>query len=43
MTPAAKAAAAAPTVSLNIVVFMLGFLLLEDHGLPPSPVALAES
>lgn len=42
MTPAAKAAAAPPTVALNILVFMLGFLFSEDHGTPPPLVALAE-
>jgi hypothetical protein len=29
ITPAAKAAAAAPTVAINTLVFMLGFLLSE--------------
>jgi hypothetical protein len=43
MTPAAKAAAAPPTVALNIFVFMLGFLFSAKTGTPPPLVALAES
>jgi len=35
ITPAAKAAAAPPTVALNTLVFMLGFLFLEDRGTAP--------
>jgi hypothetical protein len=46
ITPAAKAAAAPPTMAVNNLVFMLGFLFsgssLEDHGIPPPLVALAE-
>jgi hypothetical protein len=33
MTPATKAAAAPPTVALNILVFMLGFLSLNTTAL----------
>jgi hypothetical protein len=42
ITPAAKAAAAPPTVAINTLAFTLGFLSLEDHGTPPPLVALAE-
>jgi hypothetical protein len=43
ITPAAKAAVAPPTVAINVLVFMLGFLIrLEDDGTPPPLVALAE-
>jgi hypothetical protein len=42
ITPAAKAAAAPPTVAINTLVFMLGFLFVEDDGTPPPLVALAE-
>jgi hypothetical protein len=41
-TPAAKAAAAPPTVAINTLVFMLRFLFVEDDGIPPPLVALAE-
>ena len=42
MTAAVKAAAAPPTVAaINALVFMLGFLSLEDDGSLP-PLALAE-
>ena len=41
-TPAAKAAAAPPTVAINTLVFMLVPFLVEDHGTPPPLVALAE-
>jgi hypothetical protein len=41
ITPAAKAAAAAPTVAINTLVFMLGFLFSEDDGtLPPLVTAV---
>ncbi|MEZ0350572.1 hypothetical protein [Mycobacterium sp. pR1184] len=32
-TPAAKAADAAPTVAINTLVFILGFLFVEDDGI----------
>jgi hypothetical protein len=36
ITPAAKAAAAPPTVAVNILVFIFGIpFLSEDHGTPP--------
>jgi hypothetical protein len=42
ITPAAKAAAAPPTVALNILDFMLDSFSVEDHGTFPPLVALAE-
>ena len=42
ITPAAKAAAAPPTVAVNTLVFMLRFLFVEDDGIPPPLLALAE-
>ena len=42
ITPAAKAAAAPPTVAINTLVFMLDSFSLEDAGTPPPLVALAE-
>jgi hypothetical protein len=42
ITPAAKAAAAPPTVAINTLVFMLDSFSLEDAGIPPPLVALAE-
>jgi hypothetical protein len=41
ITPAAKAAAAAPTVAINTLVFTLGSFSLEDDGtLPPLVTAV---
>jgi hypothetical protein len=41
ITPAARAAAAAPSVAKNTLVSMLGFLSLEDDGtLPPLVTAM---
>ena len=43
ITPAAKAAAAPPTVAINTLVFMLGFLFSsKTTALRPPLVALAE-
>ncbi|WP_096289009.1 hypothetical protein [Mycobacterium ahvazicum] len=33
ITPAAKAADAAPKAAINALVFMLGFLFVEDDGI----------
>jgi hypothetical protein len=42
ITPAAKAAAAPPTVAINTLVFMLDTFSLEDDGTLLPLVALAE-